>query len=161
MVSALKSVMKMVIALGFTCINGYCVPIGGISSDPVGIITSIIDGPGIGYTSGDEVYLVVASINPFSLVTEVLLDLNRMTPVRIQFDFYPGAGINTKTGYGANVFPVMKFVPQYLAVDNAVNFGRYWYNTNQCNRLRITNVRKTGQRYYFPKQFVEKRWICN
>ena len=37
-----------------------------------------------------------------------------------QFDFYPGAAINTKTGYGANVFPVMKFVPQYLTVDNAV-----------------------------------------
>ena len=107
--------------LGFTCINGYCVPISGISSDPVGIITSIIiDGPGIGYTSGDDVSFGGCVYKPILTDNGSIVGFESDDTCKDQFDFYPGAAINTKTGYGAKLFPVMKFVPQYLTVDNAV-----------------------------------------
>ena len=88
--------------LGFTCINGYCVPIGGISIDPVGIITSIIiDGPGIGYTSGDEVLFGGCVYKPILTGNGSIVGFESDDTCKDQFDFYPGAGINTKTGYGA------------------------------------------------------------
>ena len=89
--------------------------ISGIGSQAVGIVTSLIPyRPGIGYTSGD--YGLVGDCTFELLLTPAgsivgVRDLLCKTKYRT----VPPVTINTKTGAGARLLPVMSYSPDYVS----------------------------------------------
>lgn len=87
----------------------------GISTTPVGIITAIvIEKPGYGYTSGDT---ITAGDCLFPIIVTnngSVVGLSSNTICFTQFKDYPQLTINTNTGQGALVYPVVEYVPQYV-----------------------------------------------
>ena len=86
----------------------------GIGSTNVGIVTSIVpENPGYGYTSGDTVqvgictFAIIVSEQGGSIVKVIPSQCNQI------FDEVPDVVINTNTGVGAILYPVIKFTPQY------------------------------------------------
>jgi len=86
----------------------------GIGTDIVGIVTTIIvDRPGYGYTGGDTVTIgdcvFGLQLSPDGSILAVIPGECNGT-----FKDLPGADINTKTGAGAALYPVVKYVPQLV-----------------------------------------------
>jgi len=90
----------------------------GVSTTPVGIVTSIvIEGPGIGYTSGDTIEVGDCIYEPILTSNGSIIGFTSPNSCKQQFLTYPTISINTNTGQGAILYPVMEYVPQYI-VDN-------------------------------------------
>lgn len=93
----------------------------GIGTSIVGIITSIIpENPGYGYTSGDTVqvgictFQLVVSENGGSIIEVLPSECNEI------FNELPEPIINTNTGVGAVLYPVIKFTPSIGVVTTQV-----------------------------------------
>jgi len=107
----------------------------GISSDISGCIESIVlVRPGYGYTIGDTItdgqntYIPVVSPENGAIVS-----IQPLTNPICGFKSPPTLTINTNTGVGAEVLPLMKYYPTYVSVNqNLVN--------NQATRTGITTV---------------------
>ena len=85
----------------------------GISSSVVGIVTSIyVETPGIGYTSGDTISIGSTIATPLITQNGSIVKVNLPTNYNETFNTTPTIIINTTTGVGAKVIPVMKFTPQ-------------------------------------------------
>lgn len=87
----------------------------GIGSTIIGTIDDIIpEGPGYGYTNGDTVQVGICT---FSLVvSEPGGSIIQVLPSECNelFDELPEPIINTQTGVGAILYPVIKFTPQFV-----------------------------------------------
>jgi hypothetical protein len=93
-------------------------PTIGVSSSVVGILTSIfIQAPGIGYTSGDTIGIGNTNIKPIITPNGSIVKIQVPTNFNQIFSNTPKLIINTNTGVGANLVPVMKYVPQGLYVN--------------------------------------------
>jgi hypothetical protein len=114
------------------CGNNYVSNDGPISSNPVGIITGIyIVSPGIGYTSGDSILIPLPRIIddtvpgtpgesgevnlPGYIVTPILtpgngsiIDVN-IPNIDSEYNFIPSITINTRTGRGADLIPILSY----------------------------------------------------
>lgn len=107
----------------------------GISSDISGCVESIIlVKPGYGYTVGDTITdgknTYVPNVSPKS---GAIVSIQPLTNPVCGFTAPPTLTINTRTGVGAQVVPLMKYYPTYVSVNqNLVN--------NQITRTGITTV---------------------
>jgi hypothetical protein len=103
----------------------------GVSTSVVGIVTSIhIVTPGIGYTSGDTISIGTTSFIPTITPNGSIIQVNVPTNYNQTFGSTPTITINTSTGVGAKVIPVMKFTPQGTTVNENVN----------ANQSQVINV---------------------
>jgi len=86
----------------------------GIGTDTVGIVTSVVvDRPGYGYTGGDTVTIGDCV---FSLQLSPDGSILSVIPGECNTNFRepPVTIINTQTGAGAELYPVVKYVPQLV-----------------------------------------------
>lgn len=91
----------------------------GISTTPVGIITDVVvEKPGVGYTSGDTINWGGCSYSPILTEFGNIIGVTSPNSCTNQFLDIPDLTINTNTGQGALLYPVVQYVPQYV-VDNA------------------------------------------
>jgi hypothetical protein len=87
---------------------------GGIGTSIVGIITDIvIDRPGTGYTGGDTINVGICTFGIIVTPSGSIIGITSSSNCQQIFEELPDAIINTNTGEGASVFPVLKFSPQY------------------------------------------------
>lgn len=105
----------------------------GISTVPVGIVTSIfIDKPGIGYTSGDTISVgqcdYSLTLSPSGGIIKVV-----SSECPQEFDSYPQVIINTRTGEGASLYPVVNYLPQFVTDNNLIAETRVGIGTTIIN----------------------------
>jgi hypothetical protein len=93
------------------------VPVGpGIGSTVVGIVTSIyVIQPGLGYTSGDTINIGNCSYGLILTNNGSIIGINSSGYCPDRFSTTPTITINTNTGVGAKLKPVIRFVPQIVA----------------------------------------------
>jgi len=95
----------------------------GISTVPVGIITSlVVESPGFGYTSGDTILVGSCVYSPILTTNGSIIGINSVSYCSQQFKTVPPVTINTTTGVGAEVYPVLQYIPQYI-VNNQPTTG--------------------------------------
>lgn len=87
---------------------------GGLGIDNVGIVTDIVvGGPGIGYTSGDTVNIGDCVYTPILTPRGSIIGFQSIFGCEQKFETSPVAIINTTTGRGASLFPVLQYTPQF------------------------------------------------
>jgi hypothetical protein len=107
----------------------------GISSISVGIATNvIITRPGLGYTSGDTINIGDCVYAPQLTPRGSIIAVTSPSSCTSRFTTLPSVTINTKTGVGAELFPVIQFQPTFV-VDNP----------SIISRLSATDVIKVVQ----------------
>jgi hypothetical protein len=97
-----------------------CLDVGEsrIGTNVVGINTNlVIERPGIGYTSGDTIQVGDCFYQPVLTEGGSIIDFKSSSSCKQTFKSPPVVSINTKTGEGAVIYPVLQFVPQFI-VDN-------------------------------------------
>ena len=98
-----------------TAATGLITP-PGISTTPVGIVTDIvIIGPGLGYTSGDTIQVGTCAYQPILTTNGSIIGVTTTGQCKQQFLTNPTLTINTRTGQGALLYPVIEYVPQYTS----------------------------------------------
>lgn len=96
----------------------------GISTTPVGIITAIvITKPGYGYTSGDTISAGDCEFPILVTKNGGIVGLSSGSICSFQFKNAPTITINTNTGQGALVYPVVQYVPQYVVAPGTAGIG--------------------------------------
>jgi hypothetical protein len=96
----------------------------GISTIPVGIVTSIVvESPGIGYTSGDTIDIGTCSYEPILTSNGSIIGVTSPNSCKQEFETYPNITINTKTGLGAVLYPVVEYVPRFIADNPELSVG--------------------------------------
>jgi hypothetical protein len=98
--------------------DGYCkgnVTAPGISSSITGTVTDVVvDKPGYGYTTGDKITDGKNTYEPIiSPGSGAIVDVKLPTNIIGEFKTIPTLTINTNTGVGAELIPVMQFTPNY------------------------------------------------
>ena len=89
--------------------------VSGIGSEAVGIVTNLIPyRPGIGYTSGDKGRVGDCS---FDLVVTPAGSIAGINNIRCQdkHKIIPPVTIDTRTGIGARLYPIMSYSPDYVS----------------------------------------------
>ena len=89
--------------------------VSGIGSEAVGIVTDLVPlRPGIGYTSGDKGRVGDCS---FDLIVTPAGSIAGITNIRCQDKHkkIPKVSIDTKTGIGARLYPIMTYSPDYVS----------------------------------------------
>ena len=88
-------------------------PITGISTSIVGNVDSVyIIAPGIGYTTGDTISIGTTTISPIITPNGSVVKVEIPNNFNQLFTRSPIITINTNTGVGAEVIPVMKYTQQ-------------------------------------------------
>lgn len=105
----------------------------GVTDNPVGIVTSIfVDTPGIGYTDGDTITIIDSgdgedTLDPIFSTLPVIVTPGNGSIIGVrpdpatgnrEFSTTPTIIINTQTGRGASLIPVMEFKPK-IDTDNS------------------------------------------
>ena len=91
----------------------------GISTVAVGIATNIvIERPGRGYSPGDTVEIGNCVYEPVLTVNGSIIAVTSPASCKSQFKTIPSVTINTTTGEGAVIYPVIEYTPQFI-VDNS------------------------------------------
>ena len=87
----------------------------GISSSITGTVTDVVvDKPGYGYTTGDKITDGKNTYEPIiSPGSGAIVDVKLPTNIIGEFKTIPTLTINTNTGVGAELIPVMQFTPNY------------------------------------------------
>lgn len=86
----------------------------GISTTPVGIITNVVvTQPGVGYTSGDTINIGQCRYSPILTPNGSIIGVTSATYCTTEYTELPDSTINTNTGQGAVVRPVLQYIPQY------------------------------------------------
>lgn len=89
----------------------------------VGIITSIvISKPGIGYTIGDTITIGDCVYTPITTLSGAIVGINSVGECLSTFDEVPDVIINTKTGVGAEIFPVLTLL---RPVDTQITLNQF------------------------------------
>lgn len=90
----------------------------GISTTPVGIITNVVvTSPGVGYTSGDTINIGQCTYSPILSGNGSIIGITSSNYCTTEYTQYPDTTINTNTGQGAVLRPVLQYIPQYT-IDN-------------------------------------------
>jgi len=103
-----------------------CLDVGDkrLSNSVTGINTSlVISKPGIGYTSGDTIQVGDCYYQPVLTANGSIISFTSNGSCKQQFKTRPGVSINTKTGEGAVIYPVLQFVPQFIVDNPDLNVG--------------------------------------
>ena len=89
----------------------------GISSIPVGIVTSVVvDKPGYGYTSGDQGQYGNCTFDLVLTPDGNVIGINNIQCTDdSRYRTLPNATINTNTGYGARLLPVIAYDPNTVS----------------------------------------------
>lgn len=96
----------------------------GISTTPVGIVTDIaVVGPGLGYTSGDTIQIGSCVYEPILTANGSIIGFTSPNVCKQEFSSYPDIAINTNTGEGAVLYPVVQYVPQYTTDNPNLSVG--------------------------------------
>jgi hypothetical protein len=91
----------------------------GISTVSVGIATNIvIERPGRGYSPGDTIEIGNCIYEPILTNNGSIIAVTSPSSCKSQFKTIPPVTINTTTGEGAVIYPVIEYVPQFI-VDNS------------------------------------------
>ena len=77
----------------------------------------VISGPGYGYTSGDSIRIGACSYGVVVTNNGSIIGVTSASSCAETFNTTPPVTINTMTGVGAELYPVLQYVPQYI-VDN-------------------------------------------
>jgi hypothetical protein len=112
--------------IGSTTQQLPCLDVGNqrLSNAVVGINTSlVIERPGLGYTSGDTIQVGNCFYQPILTVNGSIIDFRSNGTCKQTFKTTPTVSINTKTGEGAVIYPVLQFVPQFIADNPDLNVG--------------------------------------
>jgi len=90
-----------------------------LSTSVVGIVTNfVVERPGVGYTSGDTIQVGDDCFyQPVLTENGSIISFESNGGCDQEFKTPPIVSINTKTGEGAVLYPVLQFVPQFV-VDN-------------------------------------------
>jgi hypothetical protein len=104
-----------------------CIDIGDgrLSPNVVGINTNfVIERPGIGYTSGDTIQVGNCIYQVVITTNGSVIDFKSVNGDCKQFfKAPPEVTINTKTGAGAVIYPVLQFVPQFITDNPNLTVG--------------------------------------
>jgi hypothetical protein len=103
-----------------------CIDVGNrrLSNAVIGINTSfVIERPGLGYTSGDTIQVGNCFYQPVLTANGSIIDFKSNGACKETFKTTPVVSINTKTGEGAVIYPVIQFVPQFIADNPDLNVG--------------------------------------
>jgi hypothetical protein len=114
------------VGIGSTTQQLPCLDVGDrrLSNAVVGINTSlVIERPGLGYTSGDTIQVGNCFYQPILTVNGSIIDFKSNGTCKETFKTTPAVSINTKTGEGAVIYPVLQFVPQFIADNPDLNVG--------------------------------------
>jgi len=107
--------------IGNTIATNPCLDIGDntLSTSVVGIVTNfVVERPGVGYTSGDTIQVGDDCFyQPVLTENGSIISFESNGGCDQEFKTPPIVSINTKTGEGAVLYPVLQFVPQFV-VDN-------------------------------------------
>jgi hypothetical protein len=96
-------------------------PTSGIGSEILGVVEDIaIPRPGIGYTSGDSIQVGPCVFTPLVSPNGSIVGINSIT-CSSEFITLPDLVINTTTGAGAELYPVIKYVPKFITTRTVVN----------------------------------------
>ena len=88
----------------------------GVGTGVVGIITdTVVVNPGFGYTSGDKINFGPCQFGVIVTETGSIIGVTSSN-CDFKFDELPVGEIDTTTGEGATVFPVLQYVPQFNKV---------------------------------------------
>jgi hypothetical protein len=112
--------------IGSTSTQLPCLDVGNrrLSNAVVGINTSlVIERPGLGYTSGDTIQVGNCFYQPILTANGSIIDFKSNGTCKQTFNTTPIVSINTKTGEGAVIYPVLQFVPQFIADNPDLNVG--------------------------------------
>ncbi len=91
----------------------------GISTIAVGITTNVIvTRPGLGYTSGDTISIGDCIYELQLTPRGSIIAVTSPSSCASRFTNLPPVVINTTTGVGAELFPIVQFIPQFI-VDNS------------------------------------------
>jgi hypothetical protein len=91
----------------------------GISTVAVGIATNIvIERPGRGYSPGDTIEIGNCVYEPILTDNGSIIAVTSPSSCKSQFKTIPTVTINTTTGEGAVIYPVIEYIPQFI-VDNS------------------------------------------
>jgi hypothetical protein len=103
-----------------------CLDVGDrrLSNAVTGINTSlVIERPGLGYTSGDTIQVGNCFYQPILTANGSIIDFRSNGTCKETFKTTPIVSINTKTGEGAVIYPVLQFVPQFIVDNPDLNVG--------------------------------------
>jgi hypothetical protein len=93
----------------------------GVGSDIITIVNDIIvNKPGIGYTSGDSIVVGPCVFTPLVSPNGSIVGINSITCTS-EFTSLPELIINTNTGSGAELYPILKYVPKFITAKTVVN----------------------------------------
>jgi len=113
--------------------EGYCLgdTIGtgttvGVGTNVSGIVTSVfVDRPGLGYTSGDT-FTVGSGLTTGDLTITPngsIIGVQLPTDFNLEIDSRPIITLNTKTGIGGRLLPIMKYNNQFITDNNDGSSG--------------------------------------
>lgn len=103
-----------------------CLDVGNrrLSNSVTGINTNfVIERPGLGYTSGDTIQVGNCFYQPVLTPNGSIIDFKSNGTCKQTFKTTPTVSINTKTGEGAVIYPVIQFVPQFIVDNPDLNVG--------------------------------------
>lgn len=103
-----------------------CLDVGDkrLSNSVVGVNTSlVIVKPGLGYTSGDTIQVGDCFYQPVLTANGSIIDFKSSGTCKQQFKTRPTVSINTRTGAGAEIYPVLQFVPQFITDNPDLSVG--------------------------------------
>lgn len=90
--------------------------VAGVSSVPVGIATDVfVDRPGLGYTSGDQGRYGDCTFDLVLNPQGSIIGIKNLT-CQTEFERRPDIVINTNTGSGAELLPIMVYTPRTTTV---------------------------------------------
>jgi hypothetical protein len=93
----------------------------GIGTEVGGIIeTVIVVDPGIGYDPDDEIIIGPCVFKPIVSPNGSIVAVNR-SDCPSEFQNLPEVTINTRTGSGAQLYPVLEYVPKFTILKTVVN----------------------------------------
>jgi hypothetical protein len=94
---------------------------GGITTSVVGIVTSIVvDRPGYGYTSGDTINVGGCAFKLIVTPIGSIIGIQSVTCSET-FESLPEVRLNTKTGKGAELYPVIEYSQKSSTAQTTIN----------------------------------------
>ena len=103
-------------SVGVGSITPPCLDVGdkNLSNNVVGINTNlVIQNPGVGYTSGDTIQVGDCIYSPVLTSSGNIISFTSADCPQ-EFQTLPTVNINTNTGQGAVIYPVLQFKPQFI-----------------------------------------------
>ena len=87
----------------------------GISTNAVGVTTNVVVvRPGLGYSSGDTINIGNCIYKPVLTSRGSIIAVTSPSSCKLKFNTLPSVTINTTTGEGAEVYPIIEYIPEFI-----------------------------------------------